>query len=149
VRLGARRATDRVAGDDRRGVLECEIARARRYERPFALVRLPWGGTNGGRPDLKALVRSIDACIDERSSTVLLLPECEREAGNRLVERLAAAFPAFRWTETARVAVFPEDGLTLEALDEALSSVLRGRDEMTRDLLRPGPAVVPETSKSG
>jgi len=99
-----------------------ELARARRHERPVAIVRLP-GATSIDAPDRAAaiapFVRRIDRIWAEHGDVTIVLPESDRAAAERLVERIRARRPESIGTGPA-IAAFPADGLTSGALLAAL-----------------------------
>ncbi len=100
--------------------LRREIARARRFTRPFAIIRIKRrrnddGWVAYGRA-LGSLVRSVDAMWEADDAVFLLLPESDRAAGERLVARLRHDAPELVPAEDVALAAFPEDGLTSGAL---------------------------------
>lgn len=98
--------------------LHRELARARRHERPLAIVRLPGkGGTDAAAraTAIAPFLRRIDRVWSEHGDVNVLLPETDRAAAERLVERLRAGQPETFGTE-ASIASFPADGLTSGAL---------------------------------
>ena len=99
-----------------------ELARARRHERPLSIVRLPGGATGRSTAALTVgphrPLRRVDRAWAEGADLVILMPESDRSAAERAVDRLA---PALRIDPTtARVATFPVDGLTSTALVAAV-----------------------------
>jgi hypothetical protein len=99
-----------------------EIARARRHERPMAIVRLP--GEAGSDVDARAAaiapyLRRVDRTWADNGEVNLLLPETDRPAAERLVERLHGRLPDVVGS-AASIAAFPSDGLTSGALLAAL-----------------------------
>ncbi len=113
--------------------LRREIARCRRYERTFALVRID----RIVGPALDSQVRSIDRTWTTGGATYVLLPEADRDAGESFVARLrreaAASVDGARMT----VASFPDEGLTSGALLE----VLRGGGAPTHAPVPAGPLI--------
>lgn len=108
-----------------------EMDRARRHERPFALVRVPLSTDTDASTAalLSALVRpasdrtglrTVDRTWRIGNSLFLLLPETTADAARVAVSRVGAedAIADGRWP----VAAFPEDGLTIGALFEALGA---------------------------
>lgn len=115
-----------ASGPMRLDALDHELERARRYERRFCVLRLPVDHEAPDHPveqeasDVFASLRSIDvAWIDEEGVTILL-PEVGRSEGETCVRRLRELAPGL--VGGARLAVFPEDGLTRGALLEVLAS---------------------------
>ena len=102
--------------------LHRELARARRHERPMAIVRLP--GDPGSDADARAAaiapyLRRIDRTWADHGEVNLLLPETDRPAAEHLVERLRQRRPD-EVGAGASIATFPADGLTSGALLAAL-----------------------------
>jgi hypothetical protein len=96
--------------------LRVEIARSRRFGRPFGLIRIE-GKT---RLSLGAGLRSIDRAWTVDGVTYLLLPETDREAAQSLCGRLLREASGALAGCSLTVASFPEDGLTSGALLKAL-----------------------------
>lgn len=99
-----------------------ELARARRHERPLAIVRLP--GTDATDAPARAAaiapyLRRIDRIWAEHGDVTVLLPDTDRTAAERLVDRLQARQPVAVGSASA-IATFPADGLTSGALLSAL-----------------------------
>jgi hypothetical protein len=99
-----------------------EIARARRHERPMAIVRLP--GESGSNATTRAAalapyLRRIDRTWADQGEVNVLLPETDRLAAEQLVERLRIRQPSVVGAG-ASIAAFPTDGLTSGALLAAL-----------------------------
>ena len=91
-----------------------EISRARRHERPLAIVRLP--GEAGSDANARAAaiaphLRRIDRTWADHGEVNLLLPETDRLEAERLVERLRSRQPDVVMT-SASIATLPTDGLT-------------------------------------
>ncbi len=120
---GSTRSNGTATSEDAWEAVHREIARARRHERPLALVRL----SGDGRMDealaragtIVPLLRRIDRIWAEHGDVNILLPEADRAAAERLVERLRARQPNASPVE-ASIACFPADGLTSGALLAAL-----------------------------
>lgn len=101
-----------------------ELERARRYERPMALVRISQGGAPEGAPALapdeplvdrvRARTRQVDLVWDEGGHVYVVVPEGGSAAVADLTERLRAV------THLAgievRAAVFPDQAVTAGAL---------------------------------
>ena len=96
--------------------LRREIARSRRFGRSFALVRI--GRISGTR--LAPSMRTIDREWVANGVTYVLLPECDRAAGESLVARLRRELSDVLAGCAVAVASFPEDGLTSGALLKTL-----------------------------
>ena len=95
-----------------------ELARARRYQRSMAILRLPGGAGTDASERAIAIVpylRRIDRIWSEHGDVNVLLPDTDRAAAERLVGRLQARQPAAVGPSPA-IATFPVDGLTSGAL---------------------------------
>jgi len=108
-----------ATSEDAWATVHRELARARRHERPLALVRLPGDGRQeSALTRAEAIVpylRRIDRVWAEHGDVNLLLPEADRAAAQRLVERLRERQPDAQASE-ASIASFPADGLTSGAI---------------------------------
>lgn len=100
--------------------LQHELERARRFERPFSLIRFAIDD-GAGRPvaedDARPLfesLRSIDVAWIDDDGVLVLLPEVGRAEGEACLKRLRQVAPPM--ARTGVLAVFPEDGLTQTAL---------------------------------
>jgi hypothetical protein len=111
-----------------------ELRRARRSGRPLTLLRIPVaepassdapGAANLARA-IGAELRLIDRTWVDGDSIYLMLPESSRSAATVVVDRLAAE-PATAVAATARMATFPEDGLTSGALLAAVHGTAVGQ----------------------
>lgn len=127
-------------------LLEEEVARARRYDRPFALLMLDidhFKQVNDvhGHPAGDAVLRGLSTRLAEQVRIIdrvcryggeeiaILLPEMNEEAASATAERLrgavaAAPFPTGPGADVAitvsiGVAIFPQDGANTEALAAA------------------------------
>lgn len=114
--------------------LRRELARSRRYERHFCLVRVPCGaGRSGTRPDegscrrarveISAFLRSVDRAWLADESVYVLLPETDRAMGEAFLVRVRRLAPDALPAEGVRLAAFPDDGAT----SGALLAAVRGR----------------------
>ena len=125
--------------------LRREIARSRRYGHEFALIRIPAAEATSarrsrwsrpGRPRdaagvLRSLVRTLDYVWTSNGALYVLLPESNREAGERLLARIRETAPELLPEHGVRLAAFPEDGITggalLKAVDSANETKTLGR----------------------
>ena len=120
---GARNGHGDVWRDLRR-----EMARARRFGRSFALVRigrLP-------RPGFASHLRTVDYAWAADGGTYVLLPEADREAAEGFVGRIRREVPDLVAGSAVSVAAFPDDGLTSGALLQALRVSPERRREPAR-----------------
>lgn len=133
-----------AAGPLQLDALDHELERARRYERRFCILRLPVDHESSdahlaeqGSSDFFASLRSIDVAWIDDDGVTILLPEVGRSEGETCVRRLHELAPGL--AGDARLAVFPEDGLTRGALLEALaSSPSTARSAAPEPASRPG-----------
>lgn len=117
-----------------------ELERARRHGRPLVLARLPLvasadDATARQLPlEVRPLLRATDDVWVDRNDLMLLMPEVTSAQVQPALARVAAALGARAMSGGARVAAFPEDGLTLVALCQRIAdprSRRRGRREMS------------------
>jgi len=101
-----------------------ELYRSRRYCRSFAVIAHPLF-SRGDEVSLRDLVRASDHVWVDRGKLYLLAPEADADGARRLVARVAEAAPKLFDADLARIAVFPDDALTSDAL-LALVSAPRG-----------------------
>lgn len=119
-----------------RAALEAELRRARRYERPLAII----AATLDESADqmrfmllgaiLQATLRECDvlACAPDLHRYIIALPECDAAATQRAIDRIAdfvkqrTDFPL-----RAAAAAYPVDGLTLEDLVASANSALSSK----------------------
>jgi hypothetical protein len=102
-----------------------ELRRARRHDRPLTIVRIPrpiaQDPAASAAADVRALglkLRLTDRWWADDESVFVMLPESDRQAAVPVLDRLEAVRVGAR--ATARVASFPEDGLTSGALIAAI-----------------------------
>jgi hypothetical protein len=106
--------------------LRREIDRSRRFDHGVTLMRAelpaPVNGRRGLRRQTQVLarlqgaLRTIDSVWADGDAVYVLLPETEREAAELVVSRLWRELPQLLAFEELRMASFPADGLTAEAL---------------------------------
>jgi hypothetical protein len=113
---------------ERRGwhAFEQELARARRYERPLALIRAPLPGVSSSpEPDVMTSInrslRTVDTAWVDNDALWILATEADRDVANEVIERVVGVAPAILRDEI-RVASFPSDALTAGALISSLQS---------------------------
>ena len=102
--------------------LDGEIQRARRYGRPLTIGRMTVSGQQEGLA--RSAIRTTDEIARRDEHLLILWTETDREAGrsamDRLVVELGERLPALDTPLDPRVASFPSDGLTRQALLDAL-----------------------------
>lgn len=109
--------------------LQLELERARRFERPLSLIRIRPQEAIGGsaappgaeRAWFERRLRSVDRAWQQGADLLLMLPETTGDEAKSLIARLAEEVPELRGT-AARVASFPDDGLTSGSLLAHLES---------------------------
>jgi hypothetical protein len=116
--------------------LETELTRSRRYERTFALVRIPSraktiatpsGSIEFGRA-ISSLVRSVDKVWSDPEGVYVLLPEGDRAMSEAMLTRLRRPLGELLSAEeqdAISYVVFPHDGVTRGALLNALERSVR------------------------
>jgi hypothetical protein len=113
---------------ERRGwhAFEQELARARRYERPLALIRapLPEAGMTP-EPDVMTNInrslRTVDTAWVDGKALWILATEADRQVASEVIERVIGVAPGID-RDAIRVASFPADALTAGALISGLQS---------------------------
>ena len=122
---------------ERRGwhAFERELARARRYERPLALIRAPLPDavpteSPDVMTDINRSLRTVDTAWIDGDALWILATEADRTVAEQVADRVVGAAPRLA-REAIRVASFPADALTAGALISALQSN------------RPGPIQLP------
>lgn len=122
-----------------RDAFRVELDRGRRHRRSFAMARLefralPAGTAAGTAGDgiaaatiklIGSSLRITDHVWLEAGDLVILLPESDAATAAAFAERVRTAAPD-RFTDRTGIAAFPDDGLTSEALLDALERRLRG-----------------------
>jgi hypothetical protein len=103
-----------------------ELRRARRHVRPLTIVRIPRPIAHpaaSAAADVRALglkLRLTDRWWADEESVYVMLPESDRQAAVPVLDRLEAVRDGAR--ASARVASFPQDGLTSGAIIAAIMS---------------------------
>jgi len=100
-----------------------EMARARRHERPFAILRVELESTeaaNEAFTTLAANVRIIDHVWQESRAVNVLLAEADGPIAAAFEHRLNAGLVPSGALVAIRPAIFPADGITLGALRQQL-----------------------------
>jgi hypothetical protein len=109
-------------------VLHAELARSRRYRRTFALVQVQV--LSGATPHVRRRphrrtrlvgvasgpLRTTDYAWSDGRRLLIMLPECGEAEARRLVERMEQELRHAVDVGTARIAVFPDHGVTSGAL---------------------------------
>lgn len=104
-------------------LLRREVDRSRRHSHPLALVRLPVASARDlerAKGDVAGIVRTVDAVWVEPDAVMVLLPEADRTGAEGFLGRMRATASAFVVLDELRLACFPEDGLTADALHVAV-----------------------------
>ena len=126
--------------------LRREIDRSRRFDHGVTLLRAeppaPVAGWRGQRRHAHALerleraLRTIDSVWADGEAIYMMLPETDREAAEVVVSRLWRELPDLLAFEALRMASFPAEGLTAEALRAAVDRTpesARGRHRWSRE----------------
>lgn len=103
-----------------------ELNRARRFERPLSLIRIPLRRDAGVSPDgdvsadavarLRGFLRGIDTTWQAEGDVYVVLPEATRRMAEALVARMTVGVPDLVARNGVGLASFPDDGLTAGAL---------------------------------
>lgn len=109
-------------------LMEYEVARARRYERPLTLAVVPTDAL--ARSSREMRLSDLVAAMPTDGVTLVMLPETDSAGGESLVRRLnEEGVPV----DDVSIVTFPDDGLTLaDLIDRAL--------QPRRDVASPAPA---------
>lgn len=114
-------------------LLHREIDRSRRHRHQVTLVRLlsPWDSRGDRRTlvatlsALRRTLRSVDSVWADHDGIFVLMPESDQDAAQGLLARIGRTAPAIA-IEDARVACFPQDAMTSNALRAAVGRELAG-----------------------
>jgi hypothetical protein len=119
--------------------LRREVDRSRRRDHPVTLVRVelePARAELRARRELRqaarrveGIVRTTDSVWTHGHAVYVLLPETDRDAAGALVSRLWLDMPDLLRLQELRMACFPWDGLTPNALRAAVERVPRVAEE--------------------
>jgi hypothetical protein len=106
-----------------------ELDRSRRFERRFALLRMPYNESASADSDqddlatgdgllgtIRLVVRSIDEAWLADGNLYVLLPEASRASASHLVNRLRSILPDPAALNRIELAEFPDDGVTMGAV---------------------------------
>jgi hypothetical protein len=110
--------------------LHAELARSRRHDRRFAILTIPkdvWsapGNTSEegiqvglrAAADVHTLLRRPDRAWTDGSTFHVLLTDCDRQQAWAFLQRARAGMPHLFADERVRLAIFPDDGITLGGL---------------------------------
>lgn len=110
--------------------LNAELARSRRHDRRFVLIGIPdevWSPAGAGPADkaqaglsaaatVHGILRRPDRAWADGSLLHLLLTDCDREHARAFLERATVTMPQLFSDERVKMAVFPDNGITLGAL---------------------------------
>jgi hypothetical protein len=97
--------------------LHLEVYRSRRYGRKLAVVGVALGVDHLVR--VRQALRAVDDVWTDGRQLYVLLPECDREGAEGLARRLESL--DLGGARIVKVAVFPDDELTCEALIVAVT----------------------------
>ncbi len=118
-----------------------ELARARRFDRPFATIRVPLDQPIDDarlvaiRNELAANARRIDRIWIDDNDLLVLLPETSRDAAIAVMDRITALLPSMATVPT--LAVFPDQGITSGVLIGAIYAQQGSEVPTTIGTLRP------------
>lgn len=143
-RRQARRMPDLTVHKADVDVLAQEMERARRYERPLAML---WVDTSEKQVPFEAVssaLRLIDHAWADEHGIRILLPESRRDEGEACISRLVEAAPGLEPSDI-RLAVFPDDGVTTGALFSHLVDEVELLPSRS-DLPTGGPRLIPRPS---
>jgi two-component system, NtrC family, response regulator AtoC len=113
--------------------IEHEIARARSFNRPFALMAVSSRGSSvlQWMGEVRSLLRSVDVAASNGPTTALvLLPECRASDARVVAQRIIAADRG--WGLGCAIALFPDSGTSTEALIETANDLLALLTEQRR-----------------
>ena len=120
------------AGESLLSVVGRELERSRRHERPLSIVRIRLvdGGPIGAAGKYLAMsiastLRTIDEVVCEGDSLYLVLSETGASEARACIRRLADFHQGVFAEADTRLAVFPDDGVTLAALTAKLDGAER------------------------
>jgi hypothetical protein len=130
--------------------LRLEMDRARRHERPFAVVRIHLDAKASTAAATDAVInalrssqhgrselRSVDRWWRSANDVFLLLPETTADAARVALRRVGGGEAIL--VGSLQVAAFPEDGITTGALFEALGARAPGGEDLPVELPSPSP----------
>jgi len=114
--------------------LHAEVARSRRHNRPFVLVGIPddvWSPVGVDQPEravvgdiaalsLHTLLRTPDRAWAHGSVLHVLLTDCDAAQAEAFLHRARTSMPNLFPEDRVRLAAFPDDGVTVGALLEAV-----------------------------
>lgn len=113
-----------------------ELYRSRRYSRTFALVGHPLRSDDQPRA-LRTALRRLDYVWIAGGQIYILLPEADRTTVDGLLSRLRTIDESLIDVAEARVAVFPQDALTEDALTTAVAVPRAALDGGTAESVPP------------
>jgi hypothetical protein len=110
--------------------LRTELARSRRHDRSFALIGIPdevWFPPSSGTAerddvalavaaDIQRFLRRPDRAWVDGSRLYIVLTDSDRERGLAFLARVRVAMPELFGDDRVRLVVFPDDGITSDAL---------------------------------
>lgn len=129
-----------------------ELDRARRHERPLAMVRLDVSGSSEAQAMLlrllgdaadtrRPLLRTTDRAWRRGTMVFVAMPETTVETGRTFVDRVRSMMPELA-IRRSRVVSFPDSGLTIGSLFAALDGPEPGVDQLEAGTAPRAPAQV-------
>lgn len=117
-----------------------ELDRARRHERPLAMVRLDVSSSSEAQTMLqrllgdsvdtrRPLLRTTDRAWRRGMMVFVAMPETTVETGRKFADRVRSLMPDLA-VNRSRVVAFPESGLTIGSLFAALDGPEPGADQL-------------------
>ncbi len=138
-----------------------ELDRARRHNRPLAIVRVPtptsMGSLTGEAATAKGktalaqdvlafsrVLRSYDVVWAQPGNVFLLLPELDKDQAYASLERVRRTAHYLVPKQGVQIVAFPEDGITAGALQLAIGMNVAGTDGQADSLTRPSLRIILE-----
>ena len=108
-------------------LMEYELARARRYERPLSLAAIPLSVQVSARNPIR--FSDLFAISPDGEHVLVMLPETDAAGAGALARRLQESGGA---VDDITVATFPDDGVTLSDLIDQVLEPDRSEDPIAR-----------------
>ncbi len=113
--------------DDVMTLMEYELARARRYERPLSLAAIPLSTQVSARIPIR--LSDLFAISPDGEYVLVMLPETDGAGAGALARRLQESGGA---VDDITVVTFPDDGVTLSDLIDQVLDPNRSEDHIAR-----------------